>query len=46
MREANQLSPHRVPQKPPCENQGEITTEAPNLIRGTDGAKAFALKEV
>ncbi len=45
MREANLLSPHRVPQKPPYEHTGRITTDEPNVMWGTDGAKAFTLQD-
>jgi transposase InsO family protein len=41
MRENNLLSPHRVPQKPPCEHTGRIVTDEPNVMWGTDGAKVF-----
>lgn len=41
MREANLLSPHRVPQKPPYEHTGRIVTAGPNVMWGTDGAKVF-----
>lgn len=45
MREANLLSPHRVPQKPPREHTGRIVTDSPNEMWGTDGAKVFTLKD-
>ena len=45
MREANLLSPHRVPQKPPYEHTGRIVTDSPNEMWGTDGAKVFTLKD-
>ena len=41
MREANLLSPHRVPQKPPYEHTGRIVTSDPNLMWGTDSARVF-----
>lgn len=45
MREANLLSPHRVPQKPPREHTGRIVTDCPNVMWGTDGAKVFTLED-
>ena len=45
MRENNLLSPHRSPQKPPREHDGRITTDEPNIMWGTDGAKVFTLEE-
>ena len=41
MREANLLSPHRTPQKPPCEHTGRIVTDEPNVMWGTEGAKVL-----
>ena len=41
MREANLLSPHRVPQKPPCEHKGRIVTSEPNHMWGADGARVL-----
>ncbi len=41
MREANLLSPHRVPQKPPYAHTGRITTDCPGEMWGTDGARVF-----
>ena len=41
MREANLLSPHRVPQRPPQGHTGRIVTDEPNVMWGTDGAKVF-----
>ena len=45
MRENNLLSPHRVPQKPPYEHTGRITTDEPNEMWGTDGARVFTLQD-
>jgi transposase InsO family protein len=45
MREANLLSPHRMPQRPPYEHTGRIVTSEPNVMWGTDGAKVFTLKD-
>lgn len=45
MHEANLLSPHRTPQKPPYEHTGKIVTDSPNEMWGTDGAKVFTLKD-
>lgn len=45
MREANLLSPHRVPQKPPREHAGRIITDEPNIMWGTDGARVFMLED-
>lgn len=45
MREANLLSPHRVPQKPPYEHTGRIVTDEPNEMWGTDGARVFTLQD-
>lgn len=45
MRENNLLSPHRAPQKPPREHTGRITTDDPNVMWGTDGAKVFTLDD-
>ncbi len=45
MRENNLLSPHRAPQRPPREHTGEITTDAPNMMWGTDGSKVFTLTD-
>lgn len=38
MGENSLLSPHRRPPRPPSEHDGSITTEAPNVMWGTDGA--------
>jgi len=45
MRENNLLSPHRVPKAPPIEHDGTITTDEPNVMWGTDGAKVFTLDD-
>ena len=45
MRENNLLSPHRVPQKPPYEHTGRITTSDPNVMWATDGARVFTLQD-
>lgn len=45
MREANPLSPHRVPQKPPREHTGRIVTDSPNEMWGGNGAKVFTLDD-
>jgi transposase InsO family protein len=45
MRENNLLSPHRVPQRPPYEHTGRITTDEPNEMWGTDGARVFTLQD-
>jgi len=45
MRESNLLSPYRVPQAPAREHTGRITTDEPNVMWGTDGAKVFTLEE-
>jgi transposase InsO family protein len=38
MRENSLLSPHRRPPRPATEPDGSITTEAPNVMWGADGA--------
>jgi transposase InsO family protein len=38
MRENSLLSPHRHPPRPATEHDGSITTEAPNVMWGADGA--------
>jgi transposase InsO family protein len=38
MRENSLLSPHRRPPRPATEHDGSITTEAPNVMWGADGA--------
>jgi putative transposase len=45
MRENNLLSPRRSPQGEPSKHDGTITTDAPNEMWGTDGAKIFTLEE-
>lgn len=45
MRENNLLSPRRSPQGEPRKHDGTITTTAPNVLWGTDGAKIFTLEE-
>jgi transposase InsO family protein len=39
MREHRLLSPHRQPRGTPNEHEGHITTEAPDLMWGTDGVR-------
>ena len=41
MREHNLLSPYRGRRGSPRLHEGEIITQAPNLMWGTDGAKVF-----
>lgn len=45
MRENNLLSPHRVPQRPPREHNGQIITDEPNIMWATDCAKVFTLDD-
>ncbi|MEX3606197.1 MAG: DDE-type integrase/transposase/recombinase [Burkholderia sp.] len=45
MREHGWLSPHRRPQKSPNAHDGRITTDGPNEIWGTDGAKVQSIDE-
>jgi len=45
MRENHLLSPHRGRQGEPQVHDGTITTEAPNLMWGTDGAKVFTVDD-
>jgi putative transposase len=45
IRENNLLSPYRRPQRPPNEHDGEIITDEPNIMWGTDGARVFTLQE-
>ena len=45
MRENHLLSPHRGRQGQPQLHDGTITTEAPNLMWGTDGAKVLTVDE-
>jgi len=45
MRENNLLSPHRVRQGPARTHEGRITTDAPNMMWGTDGARIFTVDD-
>jgi len=45
MRENRLLSPYRVPKAPPKKHDGQIMTDAPNIMWGTDGTKVFTLKD-
>lgn len=45
MRENHLLSPHRVRQGEPIVHDGTITTEAPNVMWGTDATKVFTLDD-
>ena len=45
MRENNLLSPYRGRRGNPRLHEGEIITQAPNLMWGTDGAKVFTVEE-
>lgn len=45
MRDNDLLSPHRVAQGEPSVHDGRITTDVPNDMWGTDGAKLFTLEE-
>jgi putative transposase len=45
MRENNLLSPHRGRRGHPNPHEGEIITQAPNRMWGTDGAKVFTVEE-
>jgi len=45
MRENNLLSPHRGRQGEPRTHKGTITTDAPNLMWGTDGTKVFTVDD-
>ena len=45
MRENNLLSPYRGGRGNPALHQGEITTQAPNLMWGSDGAKVFTVED-
>jgi transposase InsO family protein len=44
MRENHLLSPYRGRQGEPIAHDGTITTEAPNVMWGTDGTKVFTLE--
>jgi putative transposase len=45
MRENHLLSPYRGRRGNPVLHQGEITTQAPNLMWGTDGARVFTVED-
>jgi transposase InsO family protein len=45
MRENNLLSPYRGRRGNPRLHEGEITTQVPNLMWGTDGARVFTVEE-
>jgi transposase InsO family protein len=45
MRENQPLSPPRVRRGNPQLHRGEIITQAPNVRRGTDGARVFTVEE-
>lgn len=45
MRDNRLLSPHRGRQGEPIAHDGTITTEAPNLMWGTDATKVFTLED-
>jgi len=45
MREAHLLSPHRVPQGEKRAHDGVITTDAPNVMWGTDGARVLTARD-
>jgi transposase InsO family protein len=45
MREARLLSPHRVPQGDRHAHEGVITTDAPNVMWGTDGARVLTVDD-
>ena len=45
MRENRLLSPHRSRQGEPVAHDGEIITEAPNVMWGTDGTRIFTLDD-
>jgi transposase InsO family protein len=45
MRENNLLSPYRGRRGHPHLHQGEIITQAPNVMWGTDGARVFTVEE-
>lgn len=45
MRENSLLSPHRGRQGQPQTHDGTITTDAPNLMWGTDGTKVFTVDD-
>lgn len=45
MRKHNLLSPHRVRKADQRRHDGTITTDAPNVMWGTDGAKVFTVED-
>lgn len=45
MRENHLLSPYRGRQGEPIAHDGTITTQAPNMMWGTDGTKVFTIEE-
>jgi putative transposase len=45
MREANLLSPHRRPAAPARAHDGVITTDDPDIMWGTDGARVFTAQD-
>lgn len=45
MREAHLLSPHRSRPREPNTHVGEITTQEPNVMWGTDGARVFTVED-
>jgi transposase InsO family protein len=45
MRENQLLSPHRVPRGEPSLHDGRITTDAPNVMWGTDGARVVTVED-
>lgn len=45
MREARLLSPHRVPKGERRSHEGVITTDAPNVMWGTDGARVLTVDD-
>jgi transposase InsO family protein len=45
MREHRLLSPHRRPAGEPKRHDGKITTDAPNVMWGTDGARVFTVED-
>jgi putative transposase len=45
MRENQLLSPHRVPKGAPSLHDGRITTDAPNVMWGTDGARVATVED-
>ena len=45
MRENHLLSPHRSPYKPPNPHDEKITTDAPNIMWGSDGTKVRTVND-